>query len=47
MVAKNYILYREQRRLNREVKNITIEVGKTFDEYLEKSDWRVNANANS
>lgn len=46
-VAKKYILYREQRRLNREAKNVTVEVGNTMEEYLNKSDWRVNANANS
>jgi len=46
-VAKKYILYREQRRLSRVAKNITIEVGNTIEEYLNKSDWRVNANANS
>lgn len=46
-VAKKYILYREQRRLNRESQKVTIEVGNTMEEYLNKSDWRVNANANS
>ncbi len=46
-VAKKYILYREQRRLNREWQKITIEVWNTMEEYLNKSDWRVNANANS
>lgn len=46
-VAKKYILYREERRKNRDQKNVVIEVGNTMDEYLEKSDWRVNANANS
>lgn len=46
-VAKKYILYREQRRLSREVRNVTVEVGNTMEEYLNKADWRVNANANS
>ncbi len=46
-VAKTYILYREQRRLARVAKNVTVEVGNTMEEYLQKSDWRVNANANS
>ncbi len=46
-IAKKYILYREHRRLNREKQKITIEVWNTMNEYLEKSDWRVNANANS
>lgn len=46
-VAKKYILYRELRRQNREKSNVTIEVWNTMEEYLNKSDWRVNANANS
>ncbi|MDD4151116.1 MAG: ribonucleoside triphosphate reductase [Candidatus Gracilibacteria bacterium] len=46
-VAKKYILYREQRKKNRELQKVTIEVGNTMEEYLNKSDWRVNANANS
>ncbi len=46
-VAKAYILYREKRAENRADSSIVVEVGKTMDEYLEKSDWRVNANANS
>ncbi len=46
-VAKTYILYREQRRLARVGKNVTVEVGNTMEEYLQRSDWRVNANANS
>jgi ribonucleoside-triphosphate reductase len=46
-VAKKYILYREQRRLSRVAKNVTVEVGNTMEEYLNKADWRVNANANS
>jgi ribonucleoside-triphosphate reductase len=28
-------------------KNVTVEVGNTMEEYLNKADWRVNANANS
>lgn len=46
-VAKTYILYREQRRLARVGKNVTVEVWNTMEEYLQRSDWRVNANANS
>lgn len=46
-VAKKYILYREQRRHNRENSKVTIDVWNTMEEYLNKSDWRVNANANS
>lgn len=44
--AKAYILYREKRRQARENKYAFVDVEKTMDEYLNKSDWRVNANAN-
>ena len=44
--AKAYILYREKRRQARENKHAFIDVEKTMDEYLNRSDWRVNANAN-
>ncbi len=46
-VAKAYILYRAKRAEIRSDEAVMIEVGKTMEEYLEKSDWRVNANANS
>ena len=46
-VAKSYILYRQKRSEQRSDKNVVIEVGKSMEEYLSKSDWRVNANANS
>lgn len=46
LTAKAYILYRERRRQMRENKYAFIDVEKTMDEYLNKSDWRVNANAN-
>ncbi|MCE9586357.1 ribonucleoside triphosphate reductase [Candidatus Uhrbacteria bacterium] len=45
-IAKGYILYREKRRESRETRDVVVEVGKTIDEYLEKSDWRVFANSN-
>lgn len=45
-VAKAYILYRERRREVREEKNVVVQVEKTVSEYLEKLDWRVNANSN-
>lgn len=47
MVAKAYILYRKKREESRDENRVMVEVGKTMDEYLDKSDWRVNANANS
>lgn len=46
-VAKAYILYRQKRAEVRQDRNVVVEVGKTMDEYLQKSDRRVNANANS
>jgi len=46
-VAKNYIIYRQKRAEVRHDRDVVVEVGKTMDEYLEQTDWRVNANANS
>lgn len=45
-MAKAYILYREKRRAAREDKQVVVEVEKTISEYLDRSDWRVNANSN-
>ncbi|MFA4831193.1 MAG: ribonucleoside triphosphate reductase [Patescibacteria group bacterium] len=45
-LAKAYILYRQKRTEARADKEVTIEVEKTITEYLEKLDWRVNANSN-
>lgn len=44
--AKAYILYRERRSEIREDRKVTVEVEKTITEYLDKLDWRVNANSN-
>lgn len=44
--AKSYILYREQRNRLRADKKVMIDVESSINEYLEKLDWRVNANAN-
>ncbi|MDD2565914.1 MAG: ribonucleoside triphosphate reductase [Candidatus Gracilibacteria bacterium] len=46
-VAKNYIIYRQKRTEARHDRDVVVEVGKTMDEYLDQTDWRVNANANS
>lgn len=46
-VAKSYIRYRAQRNISRQDKTTLLNVEKTMNEYLEKSDRRVNANANS
>ncbi len=44
--AKAYIIYRERRTQARDDKNVVIDVENTISEYLEKLDWRVNANSN-
>ncbi len=44
--AKNYILYRAKRSESRSDKNVVVDVNSTISEYLEKLDWRVNANSN-
>ena len=44
--ARAYIVYREQRaRLRRDASSV-VDVAASIDEYLERADWRVNANAN-
>lgn len=45
-MAKAYILYREKRREARADKNVVVEVEKTVADYLNRADWRVNANSN-
>ena len=44
--AKAYILYRDKRNTARGDKKVKIDVESSINEYLEKLDWRVNANAN-
>ena len=44
--AKAYILYRDQRSRSRADKKVMVDVESSINEYLEKLDWRVNANAN-
>ena len=44
--AKSYILYREKRNMARGDGKVRIDVESSINEYLEKLDWRVNANAN-
>ncbi len=41
-----YIVYREQRHKLRQDKKTVVDVAASVNEYLERSDWRVNANAN-
>ncbi len=44
--AHLYIAYREKRRLTREEGRVHVEVEEAVTEYLDRRDWRVNANAN-
>jgi len=47
--AKSYILYRQKRaeeRAKSHTKSVTVSVESTIGEYLNKLDWRVNANSN-
>jgi len=44
--ARAYIVYREQHHKLREDKRTLVDVSSSVNEYLDKSDWRVNANAN-
>ncbi|MGE4553357.1 MAG: ribonucleoside triphosphate reductase [Desulfovibrionaceae bacterium] len=45
-IAKRYVLYREKRRQLREQKQAYLDIKEIIDEYIGKSDWRVNENAN-
>lgn len=47
MIAKAFILYRKKRSEIRTESSVVVEVKKTMEEYLDRADWRVNANANS
>jgi ribonucleoside-triphosphate reductase len=44
--ARAYILYREQRRRIREAVKVSEEAVDRLDQYLEKTDWEVQENAN-
>lgn len=41
-----FIIYRQQHKILRADHRILVEVGASVNEYLNKQDWRVNANAN-
>lgn len=45
-VAKAYIIYREQHRRIRESRDLIDEGLELVDNYLDRSDWRVNENSN-
>ena len=44
--ARAYIVYREQRDKARKDKKAVIDAISSINEYLDRADWRVNANAN-
>lgn len=44
--AKAYILYRQKKTEMRSSHHVVVEVEKSMEEYLNKLDWRVNANSN-
>jgi ribonucleoside-triphosphate reductase len=44
--ARAYIVYREQHKRLREDRRTVVDVAASMNEYLERQDWRVNANAN-
>ena len=44
--ARAYIVYRENRHKSRQDKKTLVDVASSVNEYLERADWRVNANAN-
>jgi ribonucleoside-triphosphate reductase len=45
-VARRYIVYREKRREVRSQTETFLDVANTIDSYMDRSDWRVNENAN-
>ncbi|WP_456415475.1 ribonucleoside triphosphate reductase [Thiolapillus sp.] len=44
--ARAYIVYREQHRRQREDRKTLVDVASSINEYLNRADWRVTANAN-
>ncbi len=44
--ARAYIVYREQHSKLREDRKTLVDVSQSVNEYLDRADWRVNANAN-
>jgi ribonucleoside-triphosphate reductase len=45
-VAKAYILYRARHEMIRDTRKLLLDIDRTMDGYLSRSDWRVNENAN-
>ncbi|WP_295408528.1 ribonucleoside triphosphate reductase [uncultured Thiocystis sp.] len=46
VTARSYIVYREQHHKLRADRRTLVDVGASINEYLDRSDWRVAANAN-
>jgi len=44
--ARAYIVYREKRQQSRADRQTLVDVSASINEYLERLDWRINANAN-
>lgn len=44
--AKAYILYRKQHHDMREFRKVFLDIEDTIDQYIGKSDWRINENSN-
>ncbi len=44
--ARAYIVYREQHKRLRADRRTVVDVAASMNEYLERQDWRINANAN-
>lgn len=44
--AKAYIIYREKRAVSRDARGLLRQAHELIDEYLDRSDWRVNENSN-
>ena len=44
--ARAYIVYREQRARLRRDRATVVDVASSINEYLDRADWRINANAN-
>ena len=43
---RRYVIYREQHRTLRQERRSLVDVEASIEEYLQRQDWRVNANAN-
>jgi anaerobic ribonucleoside-triphosphate reductase len=44
--AKNFIIYREKRRIIRESGQLQIDIMNTMEDYIKRGDWRVRENSN-